>query len=223
MYKLEQDIRYIKGVGPKRYCLLKRLDICTIEDMVWHIPKGYDDRRNIKKIINLRPGEKVTFYGKIFGKINVLKLRKNLSLIKFNIKDETGTIEVIFFNKTYLKKILTSGQKVMINGEIKKGFKGLQVVNPVIEKINMYDGKCGIVPIYPSTNGLSQKEIVSIQKKALQIVNSFVAEYLPKKVIQNQRLCSIKFALHNIHFPVSEQALKIAKYRLVFEEFFFYN
>ncbi|MCK9268090.1 MAG: ATP-dependent DNA helicase RecG, partial [Alkaliphilus sp.] len=90
-----------------------------------------------------------------------------------------------------------------------------------IEKSDVYDNnRQGIVPIYPSTDGLSQKELISIQKRALQIVNSFVVEYIPENIIRDNRLCGIKFALQNIHFPISVQALKIAKYRLVFEEFF---
>lgn len=222
MSGLEQGIQYIKGVGPKKFYLLKRLGIHTVEDMVWHVPRGYDDRRNIKKIINLKPGEKATFYGKISGEINVLKPRKNLLLIKFYIKDETGNIEAVFFNKAYLKRVLTPGRRVMVNGEVKKGYRGLQVVNPVIEKIDIHsDNKQRIVPIYPSTEGLGQKELISIQKRALQVANNSIREYLPEGVIQNHRLCSIKFALHNIHFPASVQAFKIAKYRLVFEELFF--
>ncbi|QUH20878.1 ATP-dependent DNA helicase RecG [Alkaliphilus sp. B6464] len=218
---LKQDIQYIKGVGPKKAYLLKRLNINTVEDMIWYMPRDYEDRTNIKRIANLRPGEKATFYGSILGEGDVSKPRKNLSLIKFNVKDETGTIEVIFFNKTYLKKTLTSGQRVMINGEIKKGFKGLQVVNPIIEKVDMLDrdNRQGIVPIYPLTEGLSQNEIISIQKRILQIVNESIEEYLPEEIMNRCRLCNIKFALNNIHFPSNVQALKIAKYRLVFEEF----
>ncbi len=221
MGELKQDIQYIKGVGPKKSYLLKRLNINTVEDIVWHVPRGYDDRRNIKKIVDLKLGEKATFYGEISGGISISRPRKNLFLIKFYIEDETGNIEIIFFNRTYLKKILAPGQRVMVNGEIKKGFRGLQVVNPIIEKSDIYNNnRQGIVPIYSSTDGLSQKELISIQKRALQIVNSFLVEYLPENIIRDNRLCSIKFALQNIHFPISVQALKIAKYRLVFEEFF---
>ncbi len=218
---LKQDIQYIRGVGPKKAYLLKRLNINTVEDMIWYMPRDYEDRTNIKRIANLRQGEKATFYGIILGEADVSKPRKNLSLIKFNVKDETGNIEVIFFNKTYLKKTLTSGQRVMINGEVKKGFKGLQVVNPIIEKVDMLDkdNRQGIVPIYPLTEGLSQNEIISIQKRILQIVNESIEEYLPEEIMNRCRLCNIKFALNNIHFPSNVQALKIAKYRLVFEEF----
>lgn len=94
---LKQDIQYIRGVGPKKAYILKRLNINTIEDMIWHMPRDYEDRRNIKKIINLRSGEKTTFYGYIRGEADVSKPKKNLSLIKFNVKDETGNIEVVFF------------------------------------------------------------------------------------------------------------------------------
>ncbi|MDI9476618.1 MAG: ATP-dependent DNA helicase RecG [Natronincolaceae bacterium] len=221
MSELKRDIRYIKGVGPRKSYLLKRLDINTVEDMIWHMPRGYDDRRNIKKIGDLELGEKVTFYGKISGEINISRPRRNLLLTKFNVRDETGSIEIVFFNRAYLKRMLIPGQRVMINGEIKKGYKGLQVTGPIIEKADTQsDNRQCIVPIYPSTDGLSQKELISIQKKALQIVNNSVMEYLPERIIRNHRLCGIKFALHNIHFPISIQALKIAKYRLVFEEFF---
>lgn len=221
MNVLKQHIQYIKGVGPKKAYLLKRLNINTVEDMIWYMPRDYEDRGNIKRIANLRPGEKATFYGIILGEGDLSKPRKNLSLVKFNVKDETGHIEVIFFNKTYLKKTLTSGQRVMINGEIKKGFKGLQVVNPIIEKVDIgdNDNRQGIVPIYPLTEGLSQNEIISIQKRILQIVNESMEEYLPEEIMNRCRLCNIKFALNNIHFPSNVQALKIAKYRLVFEEF----
>ena len=129
MSKLEQDIQYIKGVGPIKSRLLGRLGINTVEDMIWHIPRGYDDRRNIKKIVNLRLGEKVTFCGRIYGEINISRPKKNLLLIKFNIRDETGNIEIIFFNSAYLKKVLTRGQRVMVYGEVKKGFRGLQMID----------------------------------------------------------------------------------------------
>lgn len=220
---LKQDIQYVKGVGPKKAHILKRLNIYRIEDMIWHIPRDYEDRGNIKRIDSLRPGEKATFYGYIYGKADVSKPKKNLSLIKFKVKDETGYIEVVFFNKTYLKKVLSPGQRVMVNGEIKKSFKGFQVVNPIIDKVELDDNSKsqGIIPIYSSTEGLSQNEIISIQKSIIKLVNQSIEDYLPDKIIKKHRLCDIKFALENIHFPSSVQALKIAKYRLVFEEFLF--
>lgn len=220
MNKLNQSIQYIKGVGPKKAALLKRLSINTIEDMIWHVPRDYEDRSNIKKIADLRPGENVTFYGKIFGEGVILRPRKNLSLVKFNIKDETASVELVFFNKVYLKKLFKPGQEVMVRGEVKRGFSGLQLVNPVIEKADKNSSNQSIIPVYPSTEGLSQRELISIQKKALQIANNHITEYLPEDIIRENRLCSISFAINNIHFPSSVQALKIAKFRLVFEEFF---
>ncbi len=220
---LNQDIQYLKGVGPKKAYLLKRLNINTINDIIWHVPRDYEDRGNIKKISNLKNGEKATFYGFICGEGDISKPKKNLSLIKFKVKDETGWIEVVFFNKVYLKKVIVSGQRVMINGEIKKTYKGLQVVNPILEKVDSdeEDSRRGIVPIYPSTEGLSQNEIIKIQKNVVELVKDSIEEYLPNEIIKKYRLCDIKFAIENIHFPRSVQSLKIAKYRLVFEEFFF--
>lgn len=220
---LRRDIQYIKGVGPKKAYLLRRLNINTVEEMVWHVPRDYEDRGNIKRIGNLQLGEKTTFYGCVYGEIKTSKPRKNLSITKFLVKDESGCIEVVFFNKAYLKNILKSNQKVMINGEIKKNFKGFQVVNPIFDKVdsaNEYD-KQGIFPIYALTEGLSQNEIISLQKRSLEIAHKSMEEYLPEEIISKHKLCNIKFALQNIHFPSSVKALKIAKYRLVFEEFLF--
>ncbi|ABW18985.1 ATP-dependent DNA helicase RecG [Alkaliphilus oremlandii] len=220
---LDRDIQYLKGVGPKKAYLLNKLNIKTFKDMIWHFPRDYEDRGNIRKIAQLIPGEKTTFYGYIYGEAEISKPKKNMSLIKFIVKDETGQVEIVFFNKVYLKKAITSGQRVMINGEVKKTFKGMQIVNPVLEKINQEEeeGRHGIVPIYPSTEGLSQNEILKIQRDMIRVVKESIVEYLPDELIKKHKLCHIQFALENIHFPNSVKSLKIAKYRLVFEEFLF--
>lgn len=218
---LDQSIQYIKGVGPKRAALLKRLNINTLEDMIWHIPRDYEDRRKLTKIANLKEGERVSFYGQILGEGTILRPRKNLALVKFNIKDDSGVIEVVFFNQLYLKKVLKPGQKLIVNGEVKRGYRGLQLVNPLIDKIgSVREDRQVILPIYPSTEGLSQRELISIQKKAIGEVARALKEYLPDRIVKANRLCSINFAIKNIHFPSSIDALKIAKFRLVFEEFF---
>ncbi len=219
MNNLNKGIQYVKGVGPKKASYFKRLGINTIEDMIWHVPRDYEDRGNIKKISSFKIGESVTFYGNIFGQCTVVKARNNLSIVKFNVKDETGIIEVVFFNKVYLKKILFSGDRVMVSGEVKRGFKGLQLDKATIEKADD-TSRPGIIPIYPSTEGLSQRDIISIQERALGLATKSLVEYLPDMIIKNNKLCSLDFAMNNIHFPSSIQALKVAKFRLVFEELF---
>lgn len=219
---LRESIQYVKGIGPKKAYLLKRLGIETIEDMLWHFPRDYDNRANVKNIKQLKAGEKATIYGFVSGEARTSNPRKNLSIIKFTIKDHSGAIEAVFFNKLYLKKVLLHGQRVMINGEIKRGIAGLEITNPIVEKdvVDTEDDFQGIMPIYPSTEGLSQKEICTIQKKLFGILQNKIKEYLPESIRKKHRLCDIEFALRNIHLPNSVQELKIARYRLIFEELF---
>lgn len=218
---LVQDIRSIKGVGPKTAEMLNRLNIKTAGDLLYHFPRDYDDRRNTKKINQLVVGEKTTIYGEIIGEARRLGGRYKRTIYQFALKDETGRIFITFFNMPYLKNQIKAGACLMVNGEIKKGKNGLEMVNPVYEVI--MDGTEtsleAIVPVYPSTEGLKQSYIIGLIKGLLSNFTN-IEDYLPKETLKRNRLCGLDFALKNIHLPATTKELKIAKYRLIFDEFF---
>lgn len=219
---LNESIQYVKGVGPYKAAQLKKMNIENVEDMLYHFPRDYDDRSTSKKISQLQPGEKITVYGEISTDCKNRRVRNGFIISKFYVKDDTGRLQVTFFNQPYLKNKFKIGQKIMLNGKIKKGFDGLEIINPVYEIVDSIEGGCtnGIVPVYSTTEGLSQNQMISIQRELLKSIISNIEEYLPEEIIKKNRLCDIQFALRQIHFPSSVKSLKVAKYRLVFEELF---
>lgn len=220
MEVFKKDIQYIKGVGPKKLSLLKKLKIFNVEDMIYHFPRDYENRGFSKKIIELKPGEKVTIYGVIVGQSQSLKVRKGLNINRYLVKDDSGFISITFFNQPYVRSKLKANDSIMLNGKIKMGLQGLEMVNPVFEVVNKGEDPTldTIIPIYSSTDGFTQNQMISIKKNILQMVNDHVVEYMPETIIEKNKLCGLNFALKCIHFPTSIQELKIARYRLVFDE-----
>ena len=217
-----EDIRAIKGVGPKTAEMLGKLNIYTVEDLLYHFPRDYDDRRNSRKINLLMVGEKTTVYGEIVGEARKVGGRFKRTIFQFALKDETGRIFITFFNMPYLKNQIKPGAALMVNGEVKRGKNGLEMVNPIYEV--MEEGSEGsleaIAPIYPATEGLKQSYIIGLIKKILHSSEAQIEDYLTEEALKRNRLCDLRFALKNIHLPVSAKELKIAKYRLIFDEFF---
>ncbi len=227
MEDLQEKISTIKGVGPKKQQRFLKLNIETLEDLLYHFPRDYEDRREIKKVRDLEDGEKTT----LELQVHPLKKRRAFgrgpSLLQLIGQDDTGRIVITFFNQPYLSQKISGGMKLRIYGEIKRGPRGLETTNPdfilLDEKQNNHWQD--IFPIYPLTKDISHKELVKHIKVLLESLkgksdkNPF--ENLPKDLIDKNKLCQRLMALENIHFPKQAKGLKVAKYRLVYEEFFF--
>lgn len=226
MEELQGSIRRLKGVGPKKEQRLLKLNIETPEDLLYHFPRSYEDRREIKKIRELEEGEKTT----LELQVHPLKKRRAFgrgpSVLQLVGKDHTGSMIITFFNQPYLGEKITGGRKLRIYGEVKRGPKGLEAVNP--DFILLGETPRGewreIFPLYPLTKDLSHKELVKLIRMLLDRLKEkgeASVENLPEDLIRKNRLCGRLMALEHIHFPRQTKALKVAKYRLVYEEFFF--
>lgn len=222
MELLKKDIQYIKGVGPKRLSMLKKLKIFNVEDMIYHFPRDYDNRSLSKKIIELKAGEKVTIHGIVVSKCQSIRVRKGLIICKYLVKDDSGFITITFFNQPYMKNKFKPNDSIMLNGRVKMGLQGLEMINPVFEVASEEKEFTleGIVPIYSSTEGFTQNQMIKIKKNILTILYDNIVDYMPENIIRNNKLCSLDFALKSIHFPTSLQELKVARYRLIFDELF---
>ena len=217
---LKKDIQYIKGVGPKRKYLLNKLKIYSVEDMVFHFPRKYENRSLVKKISEVKLNEKSTIEGRISGKCQTINVRRGMNINKYLVKDSTGFINITFFNQPYMRDKFKPDDYIMFNGRVKMGHQGLEMINPAFEIISGQERTTldAVVPIYPSTKGLSQNQIIKIKKNILEMVLDSIVDYMPRDIIKRNKLCSINFALEKIHFPKSLNELKVAKYRLVFDE-----
>ncbi|WP_250673305.1 ATP-dependent DNA helicase RecG [Paraclostridium ghonii] len=219
MKNLSKEIKYVKGIGPKRANKLSKLGIFTVSDLLFYFPRQYEDRNNLKKIFELKDEEKVTIRV-IVNNIETSNVRKGLVITKVGVRDETGFARLVFFNQEYISSTLKKGDTIFVFGKVKKTSHGLELSSCEVEQMsNNPQSTCKIMPIYPLTYGLTNKELINIIKTVFNNEQVYIKEYLPNKIIQKYKLCSIDFAVENIHTPSNKESLKIALYRLVFEEF----
>jgi ATP-dependent DNA helicase RecG len=224
-YTLETEVQYVKGVGTKLAQVLSKLNIYTLGDLLFHLPRRYEDRRQFRKIAHARAGDAVTVSGKLVTVDNV-KVR-NLTLTKAYLDDGSGVLELVWYNQPYMKDTLNKlrNSQIVAYGIIKESPYGLQMETPEWE--DLPDGADPdsllsvnrIVPIYPLTEGIRQKRMRQIIWNAVQYAH-LAPEILPRSVRERLGLMPIQHALQQIHFPDSEQAIDPARQRLVFEEFF---
>ncbi|MFR3498086.1 MAG: ATP-dependent DNA helicase RecG [Paraclostridium bifermentans] len=219
MNNLNKEIKYVKGIGPKRANKLSKLGIFTVSDLLFYFPRQYEDRNNLRKIFELKDEEKVTIRA-IVSSIETSNVRKGLVITKVGVRDETGFARLVFFNQEYISSTLRKGDTVFVFGKVKKTSYGIEMSSCEVEQMsNNPKNTCGIMPIYPLTYGLTNKELINIVKTVFSNAQIYIKEYLPNKIIQKYKLCSIDFAVKNIHSPTNKESLKVALYRLVFEEF----
>jgi ATP-dependent DNA helicase RecG len=224
-YTLETEVQYVKGVGEKLAQVLSKLNIYTLGDLLFHLPRRYEDRRHFRKIAHARVGEAVTVSGKLVTVDNV-KVR-NLTLTKAYLDDGSGVLELVWYNQPYMKENLNKlrNSQIVAYGVIKESPYGLQMETPEWE--DLPDGADPdsllsvnrIVPIYPLTEGIRQKRMRQIIWNAVQHAH-LAPEILPRSVRERVGLMPLPQALQQIHFPDSEQVIEPARQRLVFEEFF---
>ncbi len=223
MISLDQSISSIKGIGPKKSALFAKLNIFSVGDLIHYYPNGYQNRRNIKTLNNLKHMEKATIIGTVCGDIQEINTRKKFKILKVPIMDETGRGYVTFFNSFYLKKIFQRNRSFYFYGNVNIVGGEVQISHPEYSstKDTILEKFCRIRPIYGLTKGITQKEITNLIEQILLDKSFEIQEYLPSGLLKINSICDINYGIRNIHFPSSSRALKVAKYRLVFEEFFF--
>lgn len=200
---------------------LEKLGIKTPWDFLLHIPFRYDDFSLISKIGQIQPGEVVTINGTVIEMKNQYTRRwKNLQRAK--IKDETGILDVLWFNQPYLAKNIHAGNKIALSGKIGKDKNSLMMVAPDFELLTEADpihtGR--LVPIYPETRGISSKWIRRQVKKFLDEIPDDFSDFIPASIISNEKLLPLKKALYQIHFPKTLDEASKARERLAFDELF---
>lgn len=226
-YSFDSSVDCLPGVGTSRVKYLSKLGIHTIKQLLYHFPRGYQFRGNVKKISEAVPNETASFILTIAAEPSVSTLKRGMTLIKVRAFDDSGSCELIFFNQQYLKEILRVGVEFRFFGKLTHE-RGKNILSsPIVEQISPGIVLPNLVAVYPLTAGLTQKFMSHLVETALNGVLSkgtnsqnIPFETLPTNVIEENNLCSLAWALKNIHFPTDFEALNIAKRRLIFEELY---
>ena len=220
MATLNTDIRYIKGVGEARAKSLAKLGITDLRSLLSYFPRAYDDRRAYKKIADLIPGENACVCAVIAGEPRLSRIRKGLDLVKLRAVDETGALELTYFNQSYLKNTFHTGDAYAFFGRAEGTPSRPQMTNPLFEREGAHQITGRIMPIYPLTAGVSQSMLCKAVEQGLAACVDELPDILPEDVRLAYQLCHTRFAYENIHFPTDDEALSAARRRLAFEELF---
>ena len=212
------DIGKVKGIGPKKAALFHGMGIYTLEDMLNHYPVSYEDRSVITPLADVAEDHVYFVSGIVVKKVRNFAHGRQGKMLRLVIEDDTGRLEVLFFNARYFESSFKEGEQYNFYGKVTRGRSSLMMVHPDYEK-SMATFESAILPVYRTTKGISQKDLRKAAREALA-QNIDVNETLPKWLLQDKNICSRDFAVKNIHFPTDRKAFSQAKYRIIYEELF---
>lgn len=224
---ISTDIRYLKGVGEKFAKKLHKLGIYTIQDLLYHTPRYYLDRRNVRKIKEL--GTIQSNHVLIEGTVKEVHLipTRSIKILKAIIQDETGFCIAQWFNQAYLKNVITPGTKIIIAGTIKEHHH----LPPIIinaeeyEIIDNSDDKTSyhfyrLAPVYRLTKGISNKKMRALVSEALKSFSGDFPNLFKQAFIEEKNILDMECTFKAIHFPENEQIKDKALYTLKYIEAF---
>ncbi|MEY4608918.1 MAG: hypothetical protein RL625_1135 [Gemmatimonadota bacterium] len=219
---LETPVTYLTGVGPRRAELLKRLNIFTAGDLLWHIPHRYEDATTVRSINSLRIGDDATVIGTVIS-TGILPTKKGLRVFQAVVQDASGLIEVAWPGQPWLDRQIKKEDVLLLSGPV-RFFHGRQLTPR--EFVNLgaeADGTNGgrVLSVYGATEGLSVKVIRGLIETHLDQLLPLVEEYLPAPMLAAAGVPNLREALAAVHRPVSVAAALEGRARLAFEELLF--
>ncbi|MDD4352167.1 MAG: ATP-dependent DNA helicase RecG [Candidatus Gracilibacteria bacterium] len=216
---LQTDIQEFARVGMKYASLLRALGINTLYDLLTYFPRDYDDQTELRKINEMRTGEKNVVRGQIWS-VKSSRTKYGKQITRGKLSDDTGSIEVVWWNQPYIARAFRDGEEVIMSGKLKYAFGRMTLQSPAYEKVKKDQTHTArIVPIYAETAGLTSKWLRFKLKDCLEYVE-LIPEFLPEEILDKNDLISIGEAIRQIHFPDSREALAAARKRLGFNELF---
>lgn len=212
------SLQSIPTLGPKTIVKLNRLGIFTPKDLLFHFPVRYLDFSKHSSIKSLLVHRSATIRGQLIS-LNNIYTRSRKNILKAVVSDNTGKIELIWFNQPYLEKNFTIGNSYSFAGVPTLYQNRLTLIAP--EFSSLHTGK--IIPIYPQTSGLNSKWFQKIFSIHLQNFLTDISETLPQSIIKQFKLTPLNTALFQIHQPDNQKTLDTARYRLSLEEILKYQ
>jgi len=207
-------------IGRRLAKRLKNLDIETVHDLIFYFPARHEDLSKITPIKDLRADETAN----IRARIELIKVRrspvKRKILTEAIVDDGTGKLKIIWFNQSYLGKILRPGDEYYFSGRLAENGASAELIAPEYEKVKTEQTHLArIVPIYPLTEGVSQKQLRYLIKESLPAISQ-IYDYLPSEIINQFELMPLGPSLNEIHFPETNAILNRAVTRAKFDELF---
>ncbi|MDK8282187.1 MAG: ATP-dependent DNA helicase RecG [Peptoniphilus lacrimalis] len=218
---IDDNIKNLKSVGPKRLKLLNNIGIFSIKDLLYFYPRRYEDSSKILKLSEGIIGEKATFRCRILSLLDNRNIRRGLSITSFLIEDDSAEAKLIFFNNRFIKNTIDFGETYLIYGKYER-FRGrIQLTSPEIEKVDNIRNLGRIRGIYNQTKGLTNNNIDYLIDQVID--KNLFEECIPNDLIKKYSLIDKNKAIKNIHRPENRKSYALSKQRLIYEELLFFE
>ena len=219
--RLADRLDTLPGIGPARARGLEKLGLVTVEDLLRCYPRSYEDRRRFSTVAAAPVDIPVCLELLAAEPPRLSRIRKGLELVKARLVDDTGSLTATFFNQTYMKDALRPGETYIVYGKVEGPPGRRQMTNPVCERSDRVRFTGCILPVYALTHGISNNLLAGLARRCVDECAGQLEEVLPGPLRREHALAAAEFACRNIHFPRDEEALELARRRLIFEELFY--
>lgn len=222
------SIRHVKGVGPKVASLFTKKDIHTIEDFLYFLPIRYEDKRTIRKISELKEGEKALILARVIASRPVYFPRARKRAFEATVRDDTGSLTLRWFHVVlpYLRELCAKDNVLLSAGKVTKFGNRLQIVHPetvLLETENELESLQGIIPVYSEINGIKQGVIRKVVRQAIDEFKEDIRSIIPTVLENLLGIVSFQNAVVKIHYPdesfLDEANRQVFVKRLIFEEY----
>lgn len=225
MFSLNSPVSEVKGVGRTIAKNLGKLDIKTVEDLLYYLPFRYEDYTQTTPIDRLESGVSTNVIGTIELIQNKKSAKKRVAITEALINDGTGSLKVVWFNQPFISKNLKTGDRISLAGRVDSDYGGLIMNSPAYEKAakNELIHTRGLIPIYHLTGNITQKQIRYLVSRVLFLTKN-IKEWLPSEanraVNSGEALPPLGKALYKIHSPANKEDVEAGRTRLAFGELF---
>lgn len=217
----DQEVRFVKGVGPRRAALLAKIGIRRLGELLLHLPSAYLDRQQITPLALLQPDSTATTIARVV-RVVLRRIRGGRQDVIALLEDETGQAKAVWFNQPYLRNLLRPGCRILASGRVRR-WRGLQLSSPEFEVLDeqphgssLVGGR--IVPVYPLTEGLAQATVRRVVSLAIERYAHGDYDPAPAEVRRARGLLDHAQAIRSIHFPASLEEQEEARRSLAYRE-----
>ena len=215
---LSTPVSQLNKVGKKTSGHLKRLNIKNIGELLSYFPFRYEDYRQVYKIAELKPGMTATVLARVEFINSKRSRRRGKNITEAMLSDDSGSLRVVWFNQPFIAKNLQTGDQIYLSGKVSDDMFGVKMNSPYYEKNkNIQTHTARMVPMYPLTHGITQKQMRFLVEQALPVTEQ-MKDWLPEKILESFDLAPLKDSLRGIHFPKDDIDLKQSTDRLKFNE-----
>ncbi len=214
---LQSPLHTLHGVGEARAAAFARLGLCDIRDLLLFFPRAYENRGDVRAAAETQDGQLCSLVLQIDAKAPEGRTRTGLTVTKLSASDNTGAINLTFFNQPWLTKSLRQGMHYRFYGRVVFGMYGREMTNPVAEALLPGGHLPDIVPVYPLTKGLTGKAVADTVRRALPLADA-LPELLPEPLREEYGLLPVAAAVRGLHFPPSLEVLEQARRTVAFSE-----